>query len=552
YFLMQYPQLHRAADAVDAMRGKLRGWNNFYNTYDPMFSWWMPEPYNDLTQSLEKYASSLRDQDAVGAATEITGALVAASVEPAPAPKVSYVPDLERLLSTPQNEFRGVMDSYRGRGGKGQRGGGVRRGGVMRSEEFYQDWLTALKSLDFASLSRPAQVSYLSLRYDIETTLKRRSTPAQENIPSKLGIDTSGLDVRPPAGRTALMLDLADNLIAYTPEEVIAIGDAEYAWCINEMKRASRELGFGDDWPEAIEHVKTLHAPVGGQPYVIRDMIFEAVDFIRAHDLLTVPEVERETLRMNMMSPQRQLVNPFFTGGGSISVSFPTSTMSHQAKLQSMRGNNIPFALSTVHHELIPGHNMTGFINRRYGTYRAQGNSGGPFFGEGWCVYWEMLFYKMNYPDYAAKEGFGTPSDPANRLGFLFWRAFRSARITFSLRYHMGQWTPAQCIEFLISGVGHEPENARAEVLRSFAGSYPPLYQAAYLLGAVQLRILHKEVVESGKMNAKEFHDTVIQSGGMPFTLVRLLVNGENLNPDMNLDWKFYGESIPPLPPDLR
>ena len=540
--------MNNCADAVEALNGKLRSWYNFYDAYDPMFSWWMPSPYNELALALEQYAATLREKAAVSTAGIVGAPTTARIVNPASAPAVSYVPDLEKLLAIPQNEFRGVMAAYGGGGGRGRRGGG----GAQRTDEFYNGWLKALKTLEFASLSRPAQVSYLSLRHDLEAASKRRVTPAQENIPSMLGEDTSGLRVQPPVGRTALMLDLADNLIAYTPEEVIAIGDAEYAWCINEMKRAARELGFGDDWPKAIEHAKTLHAPAGGQPKVIRDMMYAAVNFIRAYDLLTVPEVERETLRMGMMSPQRQLVNPFFTGGASISVSYPTNTMSHQAKLQSMRGNNIPFVLSTVHHELIPGHNMDGFISSRYNTYRSRGNSGGPFYSEGWCVYWEMLFYKMNYPKHAAEQGFATPSDPANRMGFLFWRAFRSARITFSLRYHMGEWTPAQCIEFLTSGVGHEPENARAEVLRSFNGSYPPLYQCAYLVGAVQLRMLAKEVVESGKLSAKDFHDTIIQTGGMPFSLIRLLVNGEELSPDMKLDWKFYGDSIPALPPDLK
>ena len=53
-------------------------------------------------------------------------------------------------------------------------------------------------------------------------------------------------------------------------------------------------------------------------------------------------------------------------------------------------------------------------------------------------------------------------------------------------------------------------------------------------------------------MGEREFHDTILESGGMPIALIRLLVNGEELAPDMNLDWKFYGETIPGLPPDLK
>ena len=33
-----------------------------------------------------------------------------------------------------------------------------------------------------------------------------------------------------------------------------------------------------------------------------------------------------------MMSPEPQLVNPFFTGGETIIVSYPTSTMTHEPR----------------------------------------------------------------------------------------------------------------------------------------------------------------------------------------------------------------------------
>ena len=59
-----------------------------------------------------------------------------------------------------------------------------------------------------------------------------------------------------PIGRDGLLSELAHELIPYSPEELIAIGEREYAWCENEMKRASREMGFGDDWKAELEKVK--------------------------------------------------------------------------------------------------------------------------------------------------------------------------------------------------------------------------------------------------------------------------------------------------------
>ena len=73
---------------------------------------------------------------------------------------------------------------------------------------------------------------------------------------------------------------------------------------------------------------------------MIMDLLVEAVDYLRANRLITVPQVAAESLHMIMMTPERQLVNPFFTGGGQISVSYPTNTMDYDARIQSMRGNN--------------------------------------------------------------------------------------------------------------------------------------------------------------------------------------------------------------------
>ena len=98
----------------------------------------------------------------------------------------------------------------------------------------------------------------------------------------------------------------------------------------------------------------------------------------------------------------------------------------------------------------------------------------------------------------------------------LFWRSHRCARIIFSLNFHLEKMTPQECIDFLVNRVGHELDNATAEVRRSFTGDYSPLYQAAYMLGGLQFRALHKELVDSGKMTNREFHDAILKLNRIP------------------------------------
>ena len=68
-----------------------------------------------------------------------------------------------------------------------------------------------------------------------------------------------------PIGRDALVADLASELIPYTPEELLAFGDREFAWCDAEMKKAAAEMGV-TDWKEAVEKVKNLHVDPASSP----------------------------------------------------------------------------------------------------------------------------------------------------------------------------------------------------------------------------------------------------------------------------------------------
>lgn len=331
----------------------------------------------------------------------------------------------------------------------------------------------------------------------------------------------------PPIGDEALTAELDAEMIPYTAAELVQIAEKEYAWCEAEAKKASREMGFGDDWRKALEKVKDLHVAPGDQPEMIRELAIEAIDYVEKHKLLTVPELAKQTWRMTMMSPERQRTSPFFLGGEVIMVSYPTSTMTHEEKRMSMRGNNRHFARATVHHELIPGHHLQGFMTKRYRDYRQP--FGTPFWVEGWALYWEMLLWKM-----------GFPATPENKMGMLFWRMHRCARIIFSLSYHLGKMTPEQCVDFLVEKVGHERANADAEVRRSFNGSYPPLYQAAYMLGALQIWQLRRELVDTGKMKERDFHDAILRENSIPIEMLRAILAKQKVTADFKTSWRFY------------
>ncbi len=361
----------------------------------------------------------------------------------------------------------------------------------------------------------------------LNKTMEGYADDLREKLAGVAKADTDTI-VGDPIGDAALRDELRFEIVPYSPEDLVKIAEKEFAWCDREMLKASRELGFGDDWKKALEHVKNLYVPPGQQATLVRDQVFEAIDFLEKRDLVTVPAYTKDIWRMRMMTPAEQRINPFFLGGEQIIVSFPKAEMPHEAKLMSMRGNNIHFSRATVHHEVIPGHHLQTYMTRRYRPYRQAFRT--PFWIEGWALYWEMRLWDL-----------GFPQTPENRIGMLFWRMHRCARILFSLNFHLEKWTAQQCVDFLVDRVGHERENAAAEVRRSFEANYSPLYQAAYMLGGLQFRALHTEMVASGKMTERAFHDTILQSGSMPVELVRATLLKQPLTAGFQSSWLFYG-----------
>ena len=329
-----------------------------------------------------------------------------------------------------------------------------------------------------------------------------------------------------PIGEDKLKELLQYEMVAYGPKDLVEIANRQFAWCEAEMKKASAELGFGDNWKAALEKVKLHHPEPGKQPEVVNALAEEAIQFIESRDLVTIPPLAKEAWRMFMLTPEEQRYAPFFLGGESILVGYPTEDMDEATKVGSMRSNNYGFSHATVFHELIPGHNLQGFMDRRYKSYRGLFST--PFSVEGWALYWEMLLWDK-----------GFQKTPEEKIGALFWRMHRCARIIFSLNYHLGKWTPQQCIDFLIERVGHEKFSAESEVRRSFSGGYGPLYQIAYMMGGLQLRALHHEWVDSGKMTDKAFHDAFLHENSMPIEMFRATISGQKLAVDYTAQWKF-------------
>jgi uncharacterized protein (DUF885 family) len=477
--------LYRAASRVAQLRNTLRTWYNFYDLYDPKFSWWVDAEYKKVDDALDAHSQFLHTASGVTAPLDTGGGLG-------------------------------------GRGGGGGGRGGAAGGGRASAAPGRGEAPTGGRA-EIAGIAAPSPGGRVEPADGAAPTGGGRGGIRAAALGSEEELSGVGR-----AGNDSLIEALHAAMIPYTPDELIALANKEFAWCDREMLRASNEMGFGNDWKKAQEAVKNKYVDPGQMIYLVRDQSREAIEFMEKHEVLTIPAAVKEDYWEEAMTPQMQLVNPFFTGGTTIQVSSPANSMTLSEKLESLRGNNIYFSRTTVFHELVPGHHMQGYMTQRYRTYRRIFST--PFWSEGMAFYWEMLMWDL-----------GFTHTPEQRIGALFWRMHRCARIIFSLSFHLGKMTAKQCVDFLVDRVGFERTNAEGEVRRSFNGSYEPIYQCAYMLGALQFRALHKELVESGKMTNRTFHDAFYRESSMPIEMVRLAVSGEKITRDYQTSWKFYG-----------
>jgi len=340
-----------------------------------------------------------------------------------------------------------------------------------------------------------------------------------------------GKDDDPIVGQSLGAAALADAIrhefIAYDAETLLALGERELARCETEMKAAARDMGFGDDWKAALAKVKADYVPPGEQGDLIAGLAREAIGFIKTRNLVTIPPLCEETWSLTMIPPETLKTIPYAAyNGQAMMVAYARDSMAQDDKLMTMRGNNRHFTRTVTPHELIPGHHLQRFQALRNNTQRTRFST--PFLVEGWALYWERRLWDL-----------GWAQTPENRIGMLFWRMTRAARVIVTLKFHLGRMTPGDMADFLVERVGHERLGATAEARRFADDGFSPLYQAGYLHGSLQLEALRRETVGKGLMTEQAFNDAVLAENAIPIELIRASLLNLPLAPDYKPVWRF-------------
>ena len=62
------------------------------------------------------------------------------------------------------------------------------------------------------------------------------------------------------------------------------------------------------------------------------------------------------------------------------------------------------------------------------------------------------------------------------------------------------------------------------------------------MLGGLQVMALHRELVDSGRMSNREFHDAILRENSIPIEMLRAILTKQPVTSDFTTTWRFADE----------
>lgn len=323
-----------------------------------------------------------------------------------------------------------------------------------------------------------------------------------------------------------------------TRQEIRTRAEAELARVRDEMYALSRTLLQNSDGtpdspevPTEEQKQATIEAalelayaqPVGRDELVdyARSTLQTATDFVRAKDLVTVPD-----------APVKIIVMPEFQRGFSVAYAdspgpldkgldtfyaispLPSDTPPEKVESFLREYNKFLIHVLTIH-EAMPGHYLEGAHSANHpSTLRALLRSG--VFAEGWAVYTERMVADAGYMD----------NDPLFRLMQLKFYARAVANAILDQGLHVDGWTKDQAMDLMVRQTFQQQSEADGKWNRAQLSS---TQLATYFVGAQEHFDTRRaaEAKWGEKFSLKDYHDRMLSYGAPPVRFARQLLLDE-------------------------
>jgi len=246
-----------------------------------------------------------------------------------------------------------------------------------------------------------------------------------------------------------------------------------------------------------------------------------ATEFVRAHDLVTLPDAPVEIIEMPEF--QRGVAVAYADSPGPLDKNLktfyavspiPEDWSDEQVDSFLREYNSRMIELLSIH-EGTPGHYLEGWHSARFpSTLRAVLRSG--MFAEGWAVYTEKMMADAGYLD----------NDPLFRLVQLKFYLRTIANAILDQGVHVDGWSREQAMDLMVNQTFQQEREAAGKWIRAQLTS---AQLPTYFVGVQEHFDTRKAVEEKlgEDFDLKAYHDRILSYGAPPVRFARELMLDE-------------------------
>lgn len=302
--------------------------------------------------------------------------------------------------------------------------------------------------------------------------------------------------------------------IGLDPEQVHRTGLEQIEILKKELDGVRKEVGFEGDVEAFLQYLKTDERFRPESPEQIGERLSKFNDLARAQLPRFFSKMPKAPCGVKRLNPRLEV---------TMTYGYYQTPMAHDPtgyylyNASNLENKNILNAASAglIVHELLPGHHFQVMLqseNEALPNFRKEIFISG--YGEGWAEYAAHLGREM-----------GVYDDPYERCGRIMQDMFMSVRLVVDTGMNHLKWPRSKAMEFMRNHLLQSEAEIESETLRYSTGI--PGQALGYKLGNMKFQELRKKAEEAlgDKFDIRKFHDTLLDSGTLPFPLLEVHVD---------------------------
>jgi uncharacterized protein (DUF885 family) len=300
-----------------------------------------------------------------------------------------------------------------------------------------------------------------------------------------------------------------EHMLPYSLEEVLEKGERAFVETERELVGWARRIDPDGQWRLITETARRDCPSRSRLLFVYRKEVARLRRFVRERDLVTLPDDDCDVIETPPFDRALNNYAAYISPGpfeenqrGQFWVTPVDALAPRAAQIEQLEEHCNYLYPITAAHEAYPGHHVQLVRANQVGS-RWRKHFSSSLFAEGWALYCEELVGEAGYY-----------TEPRMKLFQLKDRLWRAARVAIEIGLHCYGMSLDEAARYLVDKVGMTPTAARAETRRYAAEPTQPL---SYLIGELEVFKLREKF---SSLNLREFHDLLLSSGTIPFSLV--------------------------------